>query len=613
MVVKSSKQIIVELSARIESLCKSLFPLGKKIGHEYCVGSLSGEAGESLKIRLSADKAGVFCDFESGERGDVLELIMLSKGIGFKQAIDWAMGWLGESATSLSPIIAQQYKPPVIPKNNEPSFQAIQNYLISERKLTTETIQAYKILATEKEEIILQSFKDNSLKNIKYLSIHRPENKKQIRSVKEGLPILFGWQAFNSRSRTLTICEGEIDCMSLYQYGISALSIPFGVNNLKWLELEFDSLAIFDEIYLCLDQDNAGQEAAQELLKRLGDYRCRIVKLPYKDANECLQKEVSREEILRCFEEASYSHPLELKQAADYASKVIHRFQHADDEKGLNPPFRRALNKVMFRPDELSLWVGINGHGKSQLIGQVALDAMRQNARVCIASLELTPVRLLERMTRQAAGLAKPTPEYIQEIHDWYRDKLFLFDLTGTAKAERLLEVFLYARQRYGIELFVIDSLMKCGMSEEDYTAQKLFVERLCDFKNQFGCHIHLIVHPRKGQDEYKIPGKLDIKGTGALSDLADNCFSVWRNKLKEDELSQFKTDEEIPFELQKKPDAIWMCDKQRNGEWEGKFPLWFDKSSNQFLSSFGDNPKQYVQFSNMQQKENDNVSQSST
>lgn len=174
-----------------------------------------------------------------------------------------------------------------------------------------------------------------------------------------------------------------------------------------------------------------------------------------------------------------------------------------------------------------------NGHGKSQFLGQLLLNFMQQKARVCIASLELRPRQLLKNLTRQAAGLRSPTNDYIRAIPEWYHQRLWIFDLVGTAKTKRLLEVFLYARQRYGIDVFVIDSLMKCGLGEDDFNAQKQFVEQLCDFKNQHDCQIHLVVHPRKGADESKLPGKLDIKGSGSISDLADNCFTIWRNKKK--------------------------------------------------------------------------------
>ena len=67
--------------------------------------------------------------------------------------------------------------------------------------------------------------------------------------------------------------------------------------------------------------------------------------------------------------------------------------------------------------------------------------------------------------------------------NEWFSDRLWVFKLTGTAKAGRLLEIFAYARRRYGIDLFVIDNLAKCGLDEEDYAGQKDFIDALCDFK----------------------------------------------------------------------------------------------------------------------------------
>ncbi|MFT4059804.1 MAG: hypothetical protein QM652_09665 [Legionella sp.] len=247
------------------------------------------------------------------------------------------------------------------------------------------------------------------------------------------------------------------------------------------------------------------------------------------------------------------------------------------------------------------MWSGINGHGKSQFLGQVILGMMKQGAHVCIASLEIKPKRLLMRLTRQAGALAKPTEEYIRAIHDWYNDKLWLFDLVGNAKSDRLLDVFLYARQRYGIDVFVIDSLMKLDIAEDDYKSQKSFMEKLCDFKNQHNCQIHIVIHPRKGANELTPPGKLDNKGTGAISDLADNCFTIWRNKEKE-HLTQMQQNGVLlaAKELKKlnESDCLWCCDKQRNGDWEGKFGFWFHADTLQYLSSPDQKPMRVVDYS---------------
>lgn len=292
--------------------------------------------------------------------------------------------------------------------------------------------------------------------------------------------------------------------------------------------------------------------------------------------------------------------PPELKPAGDFGKEIINAFYPPGGiEPGIAPPWEKAKKIIRFRPNDLSIWTGINGHGKSQFVGHIALDAMSKGLKVCIASLELNPGILLKRLTRQAAALESPSKEYIQAISKWYYDKLWVFNLLGNTQVNRLLEVFAYAKENYNIDMFIIDSLMRCGIAEDDYNGQKDFVSKLCDFKNQHRCHIHLITHPRKGADELKIPGKLDISGSGAISNQADNCFSIWRNKKKEDEIQQccFNGINPTP-ELLRKPDCIWMCDKQRNGEnWEGKILLWFDQKSFQFLNYQGQNPKQYVEF----------------
>ena len=63
---------------------------------------------------------------------------------------------------------------------------------------------------------------------------------------------------------------------------------------------------------------------------------------------------------------------------------------------------------------------------------------------------------------------------------------------------------------------------------------QKEFVEKLCDLKNAIPIHIFLVVHPKKGRDEEEIPGKMDVAGSGGITNLADNLITIWRNKSRE-------------------------------------------------------------------------------
>ena len=595
MYQQSVKDLSAMLAQQADQTVRYLLPNGKKRGHEWQVGSIKGEVGESLKVCLSGAKVGVWCDFAAGESGDLVDLWAATRSLSLREAISEVRSYLGIPPDKVDAVGKKNW---FRPKLVDEGFTS-QSYLL-QRWLKYEVINAYKVKETD-THIVFPFYRRNELVLVKHLDKVRVEGKKRIRVSKDAEPILFGWQAVPDKGRRLCITEGEIDAMTLAQYdiGMGVVSVPFGGGDKgkqDWIENEFDNLFAYDEIYLCMDNDEEGQKAALYIAERLGIHRCRFVTLPHKDANECLKRTVLRDEILQCFADAHSQDPQELKS------------MYANLDRALNPPltplgytlpWRNFDGNVLLRPSDLTLWTGINGHGKSQVLGQVILDCMKQGAKVCIASLELTTEYLMERLTCQASALEKPSREFIRAIYEWYRGKGWVFELVGTAKAERLLEVFTYARYRYGIDVFVIDSLMKCGLAEDDYNGQKLFVERLCDFKNEHKVHVHLVAHPRKGEDEKKVPSKIDIKGSGSIADLADNCFSVWRNKPKEDLMQDLlRSGGEPDDTLLSKPDCVLRCDKQRKGRWEGKVHLWFDNKSFQYLNHHKQRPIPFVDFS---------------
>lgn len=269
-----------------------------------------------------------------------------------------------------------------------------------------------------------------------------------------------------------------------------------------------------------------------------------------------------------------------VRPASEYAEEVEEYFHGKTKDAGLTLPWDKTHDKIRFRPFEVTVWGGYNGHGKSAVIGQVMNHFMRQfRAKVCIASMEMKPHITLARMCRQAAN-GVPDVEYIRKFHKGTDGLLWMYDQQGTIKGEKMAAVIRYAQEKYGVQHFVIDSLLKCGFAEDDYTGQKMFVDQLCSIARDTGVHIHLVHHSRKGQDEYKIPGKHDMKGTGSITDQIDNLIIVWRNKKKEQEVQAGN------MANQHDADAILAIEKQRNGEWEGKIALWFDIQSRGLVES---------------------------
>ena len=275
-----------------------------------------------------------------------------------------------------------------------------------------------------------------------------------------------------------------------------------------------------------------------------------------------------------------------VKPAKEYVAELIERLGKPIIERGHPLPWLKTRKLFRFRPGEVTLWAGVNGHGKSLMTGFVMLDLIAAAQRVCIASFEMKPHSTLERMVRQWCGFPASAefashPEGIDATRDLYEQfsgltdsRLWMYDQQGTVTAEQMVAVARYCAKELGIQHLVIDSLMKCVRGEDDYNGQKQFVDELCAIARDHAIHIHLVHHIRKLENELKKPDKTDVKGTGAITDQVDNILLVWRNK--DESRNRKPTD----------PDAALICCKQRHGEWEGGVNLWFDKESQQFLEA---------------------------
>lgn len=273
-------------------------------------------------------------------------------------------------------------------------------------------------------------------------------------------------------------------------------------------------------------------------------------------------------------------HAHKVRTASTFVDDVVAYFHDPRGPVGARMPWPKTHGLIRFRPGEVTLWGGMNGHGKSLVLGQVCLSLVAQKEIVCIASMEMKPAMTLARICRQAYGNNLPDADFIREFHSVTNRRLWLYDQQGTVKAERMLAVIRYCADQIKVNHFVVDSLMKCGMGEDDYNGQKAFIDGLTVIARDYGIHIHLVAHSRKGRDEYAPPGKMDVKGSGAITDQVDNVINTWRNKEKERELQDGKS------ERLKDPDALLIVDKQRNGEWEGRIQLWFHPASQQFIDS---------------------------
>lgn len=578
--IRTVREISEMLANQAEDVCRHLMPSGKRNGAEWETGSTGGEAGKSCKVRLTGDRAGRWCDFASGsESGDLIDLWAVTRGVRLPDAIQEAKKWLGVHEPRMEPQQRKTYAKPDHKKARKISETAI-DYLVNKRGLTRETLAAFRVAEkADGKSYALTSFSpEGALVGIKYIGIERDANGKKIVSVEPNCaPSLYGWQAFQG-GRVVAITEGEIDAMTMHQYGMSALSVPFGAgkgNKNEWIDYEWDNLAQFETIYLCYDNDEAGQSCVEEIVRRLGPHRCRIVSLPHKDANECLMQGVDGATIGECVMASKYLSPGEIRSPAEFRLKVINYFHPKEEhEPGFFPSiFNR---KVGLRPGEVTVWTGCNSHGKSVMLGQIMLSAAIVGQPCAIASMEMKPEQTLVRMLKQLWVKSKITVGEVNQALDWMTGKIWIYDLMGNVATAKLLELVEFSMRRHRVQHFVIDSLMKCDVGGEDYDGQRKFLNQIATFAKTHDCHIHVVAHPRK-HDEDKPIGRISISGSGDISNQADNVVSVWRNKAKERGEKTW-TDS----------DSVVLCDKQRETGWEGYIDLEFAKTSEQFIKKGG-------------------------
>ena len=221
--------------------------------------------------------------------------------------------------------------------------------------------------------------------------------------------------------------------------------------------------------------------------------------------------------------------PSKIKRRKRDMSKVI--------RSGINDIDKYIIG---FNPQELSVWSGSNGSGKSTVLSQIAIEAVDQNFKVALFSGELRDDRVLEWINLQCAG--KKFTECTQyanyfrvqnEVHDkinqWLEDKLFIYNNDYGNNVNKVLKAVMDCIRTNSVNMVIIDNMMSLDVASiggEKYERQTALVIALCELTKQYNVHIHFVAHPRKAIGFLR---KTDISGTADLTNAADNVFIVHR------------------------------------------------------------------------------------
>lgn len=340
-------------------------------------------------------------------------------------------------------------------------------------------------------------------------------------------------------SLPLVIVEGEMDALTLDEADIpNVVSVPSGAEDLTCVDNCWEWIQKFNKIIIWPDNDIPGQEMCRKLISKLGAWRCWVVSVKYKDANEMLYRE-GKEAVWEA-----------VAQAKEVPISGLVRLAHVKafdfDSTARIRSSVKGINKIIggYMMGQVSIWTGINSSGKSTFLGQELLTAIDQGFAVCAYSGELPGPVFRYWIEMQASGPKNLAAKYdaireeevfypdrkVQElIRKWYEDKFFLCDSFGSVSGDSLLELFEYAARRYDCKMFLVDNLMNTIFTDDKdkyYQKQSEFVGKMVDFVHKYDVHIHIVAHPRKTTGRLT---KMDVAGSGNITNLAHNVFSLHR------------------------------------------------------------------------------------
>ena len=188
----------------------------------------------------------------------------------------------GQSTMELTPITKQ-----------ESNFIKGEHLPLNKRKINLDTVQKYnyQVGAWFARPCHIANYYNDSKELVAQKLRYPSKDFQWLGNPKEAG--LFGQETCKGRGKYLTVCEGEIDALTMSQSMDNnkwdVVSIKTGAAGAKKdIQKSLEFLEGYENVIFMFDQDEHGQKAALECAKLLTPNKAKIASLPLKDPNEML-------------------------------------------------------------------------------------------------------------------------------------------------------------------------------------------------------------------------------------------------------------------------------------------------------------------------------------
>jgi twinkle protein len=355
---------------------------------------------------------------------------------------------------------------------------------------------------------------------------------------------LFGLDTVPASATEVVLTEGEFDAMAVHQAtGLPAVSLPTGASSLPPAVLP--ALERFKVVYLWMDNDAAGLANQENFARKLGIGRTRIVGGSVhgiKDANDALIGGHDLDAMVRGSKFLSHDSILTLESIRD---DVLQELRDPMAKCGIQYSSLPTLNTILkgHRRGEFTVLTGATGVGKTTLLAQLSLDLATQGVRTLWGSFEIPSRRLAGQLftmylggSDRAAQLLSTSMESeslvtesveagenavapavaehqaVSSVEaelwaDFVREvPLSMLAFHGSTSLTEVLDTMRHACYTDDVTHIILDNLQFMlsgqGAGIERYELQERAIAGLRAFATEHSCHVTLVVHPRKEDDD---------------------------------------------------------------------------------------------------------------
>lgn len=367
----------------------------------------------------------------------------------------------------------------------------------------------------------------------------RVPEKPKFRSL-PGRPLpLFGADRLSAdKDATVVVAEGELDVVALWDLGMreNVVSGTAGAGTFVTKDEWLDELEPYRHFALAYDADDAGDAGAAKLGAKLGPERCVRVKLPRKDAGDCLAERVDRRLVERAFALAKPLLGAPIVSIASYEEEIETALGSPETLIGL-PTGSAKLDRCLGgdRPG-LTVVTGDTSSGKTTFCCWQSWERARVGVPVLVTAFEQSPRGVAEKMLRMQVGgdfaAASPAERRAAWV-DLGQMPIHVVAHHGRLAYDDLVATIRYAVRRLGVRCVLVDHLgyVQDADAKDERRDIDRIVQGLALLSAELGVCLWLVAHPT-GQNiaQQRRVQMGDLKGASSIKQEAFVVAVVERN-----------------------------------------------------------------------------------